>query len=280
MKKELRTITYDNELQIEAYRLEGITQPFSNHFHEYYVIGIVENGTRRLTCKNQEYLIKRENILLFNPGDNHACIQSDEGTLDYRGLNISREVMLDLAEEVSGRRDLPGFSPNVIIDDEITCYLRPLHELVMKGSREFEKEENLLFLISLLIQRYGKSFQGCVPECRYEIEMACAYMERHHAEHIYLGQICQHAGLSKSTMLRAFTKSKGVTPYRYLENIRIGRAKKLLEQGRTPLEAALETGFSDQSHFTNYFSRFIGLTPGAYRDVFSDKDGAEGTNDE
>ena len=29
-------------------------------------------------------------------------------------------------------------------------------------------------------------------------------------------------------------------------------------------------GFSDQSHFTNYFSRFIGLAPGIYRDIFKD----------
>ena len=33
----------------------------------------------------------------------------------------------------------------------------------------------------------------------------------------------------------------------------------------------METGFSDQSHFTNYFSRFIGLAPGVYRDIFSDR---------
>ena len=55
-----------------------------------------------------------------------------------------------MAEEVTGKRELPGFSQNVILDDEITCYLRPLHELVMKGSCEFGKEENLLLLISLL----------------------------------------------------------------------------------------------------------------------------------
>ena len=93
-----------------------------------------------------------------------------------------------------------------------------------------------------------------------------------YAERIYLDQICRCAGLSKSTLLRAFAKSKGVTPYSYLENIRIGKAKKLLEQGVPPIEAALQTGFSDQSHFTNYFNRFIGLAPGIYRDIFLDKD--------
>ncbi len=184
--------------------------------------------------------------------------------------------MLDLAEEVTGQRELPGFFQNVVRDAEAACYLRPLHELIMNGSGEFSKEENLLLLTSLLIQRYGQPFEGCIPECGAEIERACAFMEEHYAEHIALEQICRRAGLSKSTLLRAFTRSKGVTPYRYLENIRVGRAKKLLEQGASPLEAALQTGFSDQSHFTNYFSRFIGLSPGVYRDIFGGKNSVGG----
>lgn len=275
MKKETRTVVYDDELRLESYRFEGTQQPFPNHFHEYYVIGFVESGERCLSCKNNEYAIQKGNVLLFNPGDNHACVQNDGGTLDYRGFNISKEVMLDLTEEVTGKRELPGFSENVIFDEEVSCYLHPLHEMVMKGLCDFGKEENLLLLISMLIQRYGQPFENCIPECREEIEKACRFMEQHFAERIYLDQICRYAGLSKSTLLRAFTKSKGVTPYSYLENIRIGEAKKLLEQGFPPIEAALRTGFSDQSHFTNYFNRFIGLSPGVYREIFLAKSSGE-----
>lgn len=275
MKKETRTVVYDDELRLEAYRFEGTQQPFPNHFHEYYVIGFVESGERCLSCKNNEYAIQKGNVLLFNPGDNHACVQNDGGTLDYRGFNISKEVMLDLTEEVTGKRELPGFSESVIFDEEVICYLHPLHEMVMKGLCDFGKEENLLLLISMLIQRYGQPFENCIPECREEIEKACRFMEQHFAERIYLDQICRYAGLSKSTLLRAFTKSKGVTPYSYLENIRIGEAKKLLEQGFPPIEAALRTDFSDQSHFTNYFNRFIGLSPGVYREIFLAKSSGE-----
>lgn len=99
MKKETRTVVYDDALRIEAYRFEGIVQPFPNHFHEHYVIGFVEDGERCLSCKNKEYSIERGSIVLFNPGDNHACVQSDDGTFDYRGFNISKSIMLDLAEE-------------------------------------------------------------------------------------------------------------------------------------------------------------------------------------
>ena len=149
--------------------------------------------------------------------------------------------------------------------------------MVMTGVHDFGKEENLLFLVSTLIQNYGQPFENGIPECREEIEKACAFIEQHLEERISLDEICGCAGLSKSTLLRAFTKSKGITPYRYLETIRINRAKKLLAEGVSPIETAMQTGFSDQSHFTNYFSSFIGLAPGVYRDIFFEKskDGEE-----
>lgn len=275
MKKETRTVVYDDELQIEAYRFEGTRQSFPNHFHEHYVIGFVENGQRDLSCKNKKYSIKKGSVILFNPGDNHTCVQSDDGTFDYRGFNISKDIMLDLAEEVTRKRELPVFSKNVIYNDEITCYLRPLHEMVMSGISDFGKEETLLFLISALILNYGQPSHSCVPECPLEIEKACEFIQQHFNERIYLDQICRYAGLSKSTLLRAFTKSKGITPYRYLETLRINEAKTLLGKGMQPVEVAMQTGFSDQSHFTNYFNRFIGLAPGVYRDIFFEKDGEQ-----
>ena len=66
MKKEIKTVVYDDELRIEAYRFEGIVQPFPNHFHEHYVIGFVEEGQRVLSCRNRDYGIECGNVVLFN----------------------------------------------------------------------------------------------------------------------------------------------------------------------------------------------------------------------
>lgn len=277
MQKEIRIISYDEDLHLEAYHFEGIVQPFPNHFHDYYVIGFVEAGKRCLSCKNKEYKIDKGDILIFNPNDNHACVQCDGGALDYKELNIPKSTMLSLVEEITGENELPIFTENVIKNEEINSYLRSLHQMVMEGSKEFEKEETLLLLISLLIEQYGQPFSKCIPECSTEIEKACEFMTSHFDEHITLEQLCKCTGLSKSTLLRAFTKFKGVTPYRYLQAIRIGKAKELLEQGVTPIDAAIQTGFSDQSHFSNFFNMFIGLSPSAYRRIFKeskDKDNA------
>ena len=56
MKQEERRVCFDEDLGIEAYSFKGIMQKFPNHFHEYYVIGFIESGRRRLSCKNKEYV--------------------------------------------------------------------------------------------------------------------------------------------------------------------------------------------------------------------------------
>ena len=185
IKDERRSAVYDDELHLEAYRFEGIVQPFPAHFHEHYVLGLVERGE----------------------------------TLDYRSLTITQNVMRSLSEEITGTDTLPRFSPNVLRDSEAACDFRTLHELVLSRSREFEKEEALLLLSRL--------FERCAPPLppRGEIDAACAFMQRHFAERITLDRLCRCAHLSKSMLLRAFTREKGVTPYRYLEAVRIGEAK-------------------------------------------------------
>ena len=51
--------------------------------------------------------------------------------------------------------------------------------------------------------------------------------------------------------------------------MRLNKAKVLLEQGTAPIDAASMAGFSDQSHFTNFFKEFIGLTPKQYQRIFT-----------
>lgn len=267
----MKTVVYDKQLQIEAYCFEGIRQSFPNHFHKYYVIGFIESGQRYLYCKNKEYIVKKGGIVLFHPEDNHSCMQSGDDTLCYRGFHIQNDVMLHLVEEITNKKELPQFCQNVIYNEEIACYFVTLHKMIMNNTKDFVKEEILLLLFTALIQNYGQPFQNETLECRKEIEKACEFIEQHYTEHICLEQICHYAQMSKSTLIREFTKQKGITPYRYLENIRINEAKKLLSKGVPPVDAAIQMGYSDQSHFTNYFNSFIGLSPGVYRDIFCNK---------
>lgn len=271
MDKEIRTVKYDTELMMEAYHFQGIMQKFPNHFHEYYVIGFIENGQRHLTCKNMEYTIAPGDLLLFNPRDSHTCEQIDGKTLDYRCINVQPEIMRKAVLEITGENYLPYFTSQVVFHSELVTQLKELHLMIMQEEKDFRKEEILFFLLEQLIEEYTEQ-DKLLPksEQSIETETICEFLEKNYMKNITLNDLSRLTGLSKYYLLRSFTKEKGISPYCYLETIRIDKAKKLLEQGVLPIDVALLSGFTDQSHFSNFFKKFIGLTPKQYMNIFKD----------
>ncbi|HBE9251194.1 TPA: AraC family transcriptional regulator [Clostridioides difficile] len=273
MRQEERTVCFDRELKIEAYRFKGIIQKFPNHFHEHYVIGFIEKGQRYLSCKNKEYTTSTGDLLLFNPFDSHTCEQIDDKVLDYRCINIKPEIMKKTVFEITGKNYLPKFNQPVIFRSELVPLLQELHYIIMEEELDFKKEELFFFLIEQLIEEHTEpNLQSNLENTNIEIQAVCDYLENNYAEHIVLDELSTIAGMNKYSLLRNFTKLKGITPYRYLENIRVNKAKKLLEKGVEPIDAAIQTGFIDQSHFTNFFKNFIGLTPKQYQNIFINDD--------
>ena len=256
---------------LEAYHFEGIMQKFPNHFHEYYVIGFIESGRRYLSCKNKEYTIEPGDLLLFNPGDNHTCEQCDEKPLDYRCINIQPETMRKVVFEITGREFLPYFEQQVVFHSELVSLLKDLHLMIMLEENDFRKEETFYFLLEQLIEEYTDQDMSLLKsEQNTQIKAVCEFLEQNYMNKITLDALSNLAGLSKYYLLHSFTKQKGISPYSYLEAVRIDKAKKLLAQGVAPIDAALQTGFSDQSHFSNFFKKFIGLTPKQYINIFKD----------
>jgi AraC-like DNA-binding protein len=83
---------------------------------------------------------------------------------------------------------------------------------------------------------------------------------------IRLFDLARECGLSTSHFTRAFRKSFGLSPYRWLLERRIDCAKALLKTSDLPIaDIALQSGFSDQTAFTRAFGRIVGDSPGRWR---------------
>lgn len=263
---------YDRELEISAYRLREGRRELPCHFHEEYVVGLMEAGRRRFFRGGREYPLCRGCILLLNPGESHACRRAGEEPLDFLGFSIRGARMAALAD----RAGWPGpaaFRETVVREEGIAALLRELHRLVMAGEEPQRREALLTLAAGELLERWGGAPEE--QSCRREVEEVCRLLERRYPERLRLEDLCRQAGVGRSTLLRRFRREKGISPYRYLENIRVREAQRLLRQGASPLTAALETGFWDQSHFTNRFGSVTGLAPGAYRESFRGGAGTE-----
>lgn len=271
MGYEKRQIYLDKELDIEAYWFYGIMQKFPNHFHEYYVIGFVEEGQRRLLCKNKDYTINPQDLVILNPFDSHTCMQINNEALDWRCINIKKEVIQKVTEEIYGEKYLPSFSKTVLSDTEILILLKELHTMIVLGTGNSKtRKEKFYKIIKKLYDEYNGQIleEEVIPA--EEIKYLCRYMKNNYRQKLTLDELSEITGQNKFTLLRNFNKVHGLTPYQYLETIRIEKARTYLEEGYTPAEVALNTGFSDQSHFTRFFKSFIGFTPKQYQKLFKE----------
>jgi AraC family transcriptional regulator len=83
---------------------------------------------------------------------------------------------------------------------------------------------------------------------------------------VLLKEVARECGLSVGHFSRAFRRTLGVAPHKWLLEQRIVLSKEKLRDGELSLSAvAAECGFSDQSHLTRIFRQAVGVSPGAWR---------------
>lgn len=98
---------------------------------------------------------------------------------------------------------------------------------------------------------------------------AINFMWLNYEEDITLDRLADRASYSKFHFLRQFKAATGVTPCRYLTEIRVARARELLadDHSMSITELALAVGYGSMGAFSTRFRHAVGLTPSEYRSL-------------
>lgn len=97
------------------------------------------------------------------------------------------------------------------------------------------------------------------------------WINTHYAGEIHFDALVRKIGMSSRNFSRRFKDATGETPLSYLQNIRIERAKRLLEDTQLAIQnIAEQTGYADLIFFRNLFKRNTGMSPTDYRKRFRD----------
>jgi AraC family transcriptional regulator len=119
-----------------------------------------------------------------------------------------------------------------------------------------------------LLREYGTSVlrpkrpYGGLP--REKLVRALEYIQDRLNADLTVSGIAQVAEMSADHFTKLFKESTGQSPYRYVIEARVRKAKELLTTGKFSIsEAAHQVGFVDQSHLTRHFKKVFGLPPKA-----------------
>ncbi|MEK1907954.1 MAG: helix-turn-helix domain-containing protein [Pseudomonas sp.] len=102
-----------------------------------------------------------------------------------------------------------------------------------------------------------------------EILRVQIWLEQRLAQCIVMEKLATEFGLSMRNFIRRFKDATEQTPIEYLQNLRIEKAKFLLESSQQGFEQiTLQVGYADDNSFRRLFKQRVGLAPSAYRKRF------------
>lgn len=104
--------------------------------------------------------------------------------------------------------------------------------------------------------------QQAIGKAAVPIDRTLSYMHKHYGEKIKLETLSNLVGLTPTSYSRSFKKAKNISPFEYLNQIRIDSAKLLLEQNDyTVKTAASAVGIGSEFYFSRMFKKTVGLSP-------------------
>ena len=264
----------------ELLRARYTRQRFAPHAHHEFVFGIVETGAARTFFRGAENVHAAGSVITFGPGEVHTGAPACDEGWSYRMLYPSESLVRFIAREATGRELTPTFDTSCVYDPALANRVRATHEILESDSDHLQKECALLEAVGELVIRHASTRPNASASASGSRSSAALrrvrdLLESEYARTVAIRELADIAGLSTFHLIRVFRASFGLPPYRYLEQIRIQQARRLIRLGFPLTQVVHATGFSDQSHLTRYFKRIVGVTPGMYARAGRDLRGRE-----
>ena len=256
---------------VDLLRARFITHRYGRHAHETYTFGLIESGVEEFDYGSQVLRAGPGAVALLDPEVVHTGHAVTPAGWAYRVLYPEICVVTDVAQQLGWRRGTPGFPQTVQYDPRSAALLRSAHQAAEHGDRLASSSLLTTALAGLLTahaQSGGAARGGTVPRAHRapaSVRTVADLLEARLTDPPTLAELAEMTGLSQFALLRAFRAETGLPPHAYLNQLRVRRARNLLDQGVAPAEVAFDTGFADQAHLTRHFKRVVGVPPGAYQ---------------
>lgn len=118
----------------------------------------------------------------------------------------------------------------------------------------------------LLLEDYYSCLRDYRPTVNDYINSALDYIKENLDQDLSLDLVASQVHLNKNYFSNLFKKTTGLCFCKYVNHLRIQRAKDLLQNTSYPLDyIAQKCGYKSQSHFGTTFSSYQGTSPGVYR---------------
>lgn len=244
------------------------------HSHEFLEMAFVLSGNGRYRIEGELHDVTEGDLIIFNPGVRHQALMMEESELPTTEFFVAFSD-IQLKGLPHNYLPLPNGGHILPTTGDLRqklfriCSSMEAEKAVCRQGRYFMLKAYLIQMLVLVIREQcqplknpqGYSFESVNK--KYVVEQMVNYFEDHYSEKISLDQIAENMYLSPFYISKIFKSETGDTPIRHLINIRLEKARELLENGwgGSIQEVAASVGYDDAYHFSKLFKKRYGLSP-------------------
>ena len=227
---------------IEFVLSENINKKFSSHNHaNHYIISLCIKGSVRATLKNKSLLLKENDFFTVPPFMPHAVSLTDTSVL------VSLCMDKSFIEDYSSQKGIKIL--------EMLLLSPKIQKRITKLQTEL-----LLQAVSYVYELHDTHKE----EMENDMLILCDRLTNHFSDSLPLDNLAKDLYLSKYYLIRKCKRNLGLTPHKFHLQNRIRKAQALLFTNKSVIEASINTGFYDQSHFDRSFKNIVGISPTEY----------------
>ena len=249
----------------------------SNSFDMYkFILPLTTDYPLEIVEKDY-YQIKKNNLFPINPGQLHCSETFGESIIEiepFFAIFIGKKFMQKTSKKLYGKKDVVFENINY----SLSIYFRNIINKLIEEIK-FEKKGNQLMFESLnnhivieLLRNLDNNFNDSkISKYRTDkksIKNAINYIYSNYNKDFSLEEIAASVNYSPYHFLRIFKKETGQTPFQYLLDVKINKAKeKLYDANRTISQVWYASGFNNRSHFSVIFKTKTGNSPSQFRET-------------
>lgn len=253
----------DQTTGLEALGARFHSHAYDMHFHDEWLVGVTHYGVQDFFCRGQRRQSTTGKIMLIEPGELHDGQAIQDDGFAYSMLYLPQSL---IRQEMGGNDAAIGFRSTLTDDPQLAQAVMRTTSLIIEAATRLSVEESRDQIIALLCRHLGRAEPKPDIIASDISARAMDYLRAHFEEDIGLEQLVEAVGATdRFSLSRSFRRRYGTSLHAYLVQLRLAAARRLLREQETPAQAAMLSGFADQSHMGRWFRRAYRLTPAQYR---------------
>ncbi|MFD0675702.1 MULTISPECIES: helix-turn-helix transcriptional regulator [unclassified Paenibacillus] len=248
-----------------------------DHFHSWYEITYLLDGSRHFFIKDKKYVLKKGDLVFIAPNDIHRSLDANpseyekiELGFDLKWISRARNIAPDFEMDFPFHQDIRILRLTLQEQEYVESILTKVMHEIMQEQYGFQHEAAMLLtqllMFSTRLYQLPSQQQPQTSPGSDNITNMIRYINDNYMEKLYLENIASKFHFNPSYLSYRFKEVTGISFVDYVNSVRIQEAKKLLVKSNSPVtEVAMQCGFTNLTHFGRVFKGLTGITPTLFR---------------